>query len=300
MMKPPTEAIKRILPIAFAIIMGLVAVGLTRQYLQQEQRKLQREWQRLSENYKDPIEVVVASKDLAEGTTIEAAQLKMASVPDRFVQPYATRSPQDLIGKVTVAPMAEGEQILLNKLRRPEQVPVGSTLSALTPKGKRAVTIGVDTMSGVGGFVRPGDTVDLLWTFKLPGGGGQESQVVTMALFQDVPVLAVGREMLGQARQTAETGNEYPVTLALTPQETSFLLFAREQGRIQLSLRSRLGGEGTVAMPPANINSLLESQLGLKAAPPRLPPVKQVEIYKGLKRDVVVLSNQDELSSPSP
>lgn len=299
-MKPPTEAIKRILPIAFAITMGLVAVGLTRQYLQQEQRKLQREWQRLSENYKNPIEVVVASKDLAEGTTLEATQLKMASVPDRFVQPYATRSPQDLIGKVTIAPIAEGEQILLNKLRRPEQVSVGSTLSALTPKGKRAVTIGVDTMSGVGGFVRPGDTVDLLWTFKLPGGGGQEGQVVTMALFQDVPVLAVGREMLGQARQTAETSNEYPVTLALTPQETSFLLFAREQGRIQLSLRSRLGGEGALALTPANINSLLESQLGLKAAPPLLPPVKKAEIYKGLKRDVVVLSDHDELSSPSP
>lgn len=300
-MKPPTEAIKRILPVAFAVTMGLVAVGLTRQYLQQERRKLQREWQRLAENYKNPIEVVVASKDLTEGTTIEAAQLKMASIPDRFVQPYATRSPQDLLGKVTVAPIAEGEQILLNKLRRPEQVPIGATLSALTPKGKRAVTIGVDAMSGVGGFVRPGDTVDLLWSFKLPGGGGQEGQVVTMALFQDVPVLAVGREMLGQAKQAAETANEYAVTLAMTPQETSFLLFAREQGRIQLSLRSRLGGEGAVAMVPANINSLLESQLGIKAAsPPLLPPVKKAEIYKGLKRDVVVLSGQDDLSSPSP
>lgn len=288
-MKVETSTLKRILPLVFAATMGLVAVGLTRQYLSQERQKLQREWQRLAENYKNPVDVVIAAKDLGEGTTLEAAHLTMASIPDRFIQPYASRSPQELIGKVTVAPVAEGEQILANKLRRADQVPAGSTLSSLTPKGRRAVTISVDAVTGVGGLIRPGDAVDVLWTFALPGEQGA-GQTVTMALFQEVPILAVGRELVGQGKG-GDQANEYTVTMALTPQETSFLLFAREQGRIQLSLRSRFDKNETVAMVPANINSLMEAQFGMKPAPPPpLPPVKKAEIYKGLQRDVVELA----------
>ena len=293
-MKLSGEELRRLWPLVLGGLMGLLAVGLTQQYLGQQRRALQREGQRLMANYQEPIEVVVAAKDLEAGTTLEASQLKLAKIPEKFVQPYASRSPQELVGLVTVAPIAEGEQVLLNKARRPQEVPTGSTLSALTPKGKRAVTVGVDAISGVGGFVRPGDTVDVLWSFKLPQAGQQEGQVVTMTLFQDVPVLAVGHEVLGKAKQAAETSPEYTVTLALSPQETSFLLFAREQGRIQLSLRSQLeAGTGSQVVAPANINTLMETQLGLKAAAPG-PAARKAEIYKGLKRDVVVFSEPQQ------
>jgi pilus assembly protein CpaB len=267
-----------------------------RQYLNQERRKLQHEWQRLMADYQQPLEVVVAAKDLPEGLPLEPSHLKMATVPEKFMQPYAVKSPQELVGRVTIAPMAEGEQVLLTKVRSADEVPADAILSGLTPKGKRAVTIGVDAITGVGGFVRPGDTVDVLWTFKLPQAGQPEGQVVTLTLFQDVPVLAVGHQMVGRSMRTAEESAEYTVTLALNPQETSFLLFAREQGRIQLSLRSRLES-GQTAVAPANINTLLESQLGIKAAAPVSPAVKKAEIYKGLKRDVVVFSEDGVLAA---
>jgi pilus assembly protein CpaB len=203
---------------------------------------------------------------------------------------------------VAIAPIAVKEQVLLNKLRSAEApatenegtTRAGTTLSTLTPKGNRAVTISVDAITGVGGFVRPGDKVDILWTLKLPGGGGD--QVATLTLFQDVQVMAVGGELMGRPATPgapASAGTQgYTVTLALDPQETSALLFAREQGRIQLSLRPKQEG-GPVPVPPANISSVLQSQLGVAPAAGPPPATHQVEIFKGLKRDVMVLAEEE-------
>lgn len=295
---------------AFAILSGLVAVTLAQRWvgeqraiLDGERKRLAQERDKLRAEAPSFTEVVTASKDLPEGVVLESTHLQLALVPDKFVQPYAARSFKELVGKVALAPMAEGEQLLTNKVRPPEEMAArGSTLSSMMPQGKRAVTIAVDTLTGVGGFVRRGDIVDILWTLKLPAAGQGEGQVVTLTVFQDVPVLAIGPEVSGKGQQKAEGGlQQYLVTLALSPQETSFLLFAREQGRIQLSLRPKSETGTKVAVSPANINTLLEAQLGIKSSaeapapaepPPKVP--RQVEVYKGLKRGVVSLSGGEE------
>jgi pilus assembly protein CpaB len=286
------ETIKRRMPILFGLVMGTLAMLFMQSYIAQQQRRLRVERDKLMQDYKEPIKVVVASKDLIAGMQLETSHLAIASVPEKFVQPYAVRSPRDLLGLVTVAPIAQGEQVLLNKVRRPEAVPADATLASLLPEGRRAVTIGVDAITGVGGFVRPGDKVDVLWGFKLPKVGDQDGQIVMLTLFQDVPILAVGSQMLGRTTQTSEASRDYTVTLALDPQEISFLLFAREQGRIQLSLRSHREGEAQVAITPTNINTLLEAKLGVKSDAPPPKPARQVEIFKGLKRDVVLLPEE--------
>lgn len=300
-----TGQLRRIVLIVFASAMALVAVILVNHYIQQALRRVEEREQALvereralSEEYKAPVNVVVAAKDLSRETTLDASHLRFAQIPEKFVQPYTVRSFEEVAGKVTVAPIAEGEQVLSNKLRRQEELPTGSTLSTVTPSGKRAVTISVDTLTGVGGFVRPGDGVDVLWTIPLPGVDKQAGQIVTLTLFQDVPVLAVGGEFVGRPSAVPQEGTTSPeqaardftVTLALTPQEASFMLFAREQGRIQLSLRPVQDKGSQMVVVPANINTLLQMQAGLEAAAPPPPPVKKAEIYKGLRRDVVELS----------
>ena len=298
---------RRLVPLVFAILMGSFAAFFAHQWVSQQRRVLESERKELAgerekvkAQYQTPIEVVVASKDLQEGTTLEPSHVKMATIPERFVQPYAVRAPREVVGKVAAAPIAEGEQVLLNKLRRVEDTPSGSTLSSLMPKGRRAVTIAVDLLTGVGGFVRPGDVVDLMWTLKLPPEAGQkDGQVITLTLFQDVPVLAIGGDMTGRRAQPAASSGEsakepreFTVTAALTPQEIAFLLFAREQGRIQLSLRPRLES-GQVAVVPANINTLMQAALGMPQAqapaPDARPAARRVEVYTGLKRNVVSL-----------
>ncbi len=293
-----TETLKRRMPILFALAMGALAVGIMNSWVQGERRKLEAARRKLLEDYRTPIEVVVASKDVHQGVLLDASHLATAAVPEKFAQPYAARSPRDVIGLVTIAPLAEGEQVLLNKVRRPEEVPTGTSLSSLTPEGKRAVTIGVDAVTGVGGFVRPGDNVDVLWNFQLPQVGGQQAQIVTLTLFQDIQVLAVGGQVVGggglQPESQQQQQRDYTVTLALDPQEISFLLFAREQGRIQLSLRPQHEGKSQAAVAPTNINTMLEAKLGIKTTAPPQKHARQVEVFKGLQRDVVLLPEEEQ------
>ena len=291
--------VRRLMPVIFAVIMGLAAVLIMKQFLNQEYRKVERERQRLLADYQAPVKILVAAKDLPEGTPLEAVHLATTSIPQKFVQPFAARSPNELLGLVTLAPLAEGEQLLTNKVRRPDVMPTSATLSGVMPKGKRAVTIGVDAITGVGGFVRPGDAVDVLWTVKLPGQAGE---VVTLTLFQDIAVFAVGREIIGRPVATDASGAappagpQYTVTLALAPQEISFLLFAREQGRIQLSLRPKQEAGAQIALSPATsatFNQFMQQQLGIQSTEPtQARPPRQVEVYKGLERDVVLLHRE--------
>lgn len=292
---------RRVILGVFAFACVGVALVLANRWLTEQRRLLDQKNKEIMANYQAPIDVVVAARDVAEGSVLDETVLAIKVVPEKFVQPYAVRNPQELIGKVTIAPLAKDEQILLNKLRRAEEAPKGTTLSSVMPKGKRAVTIALDSLSGVGGFVRPGDVVDVLWTIRLPSPGQKEGEPVTFTLFQDVAVLAVGGEMVGRSvRSTSgkgeKEGNEFIVTLALTPQEISFLLLTREQGRIQLSLRPRADTGSQVPVIPANFNTLLEKQLGIKSQTSSETPTapaapRQVEVFKGLKRTAVPLTS---------
>ena len=291
---------KRIIPTVFAVIFGLLGILMAHRWKQSQERvfakqnrELEQKRQELQANYQQPVEVIVAAKDIPEGTTIEKALLTTAEVPEKFVQPYSVRTPQELLGKVTAAPIAVHEQVLTNKLRKPDAAHTGATLSTVTPKGTRAVTIAVDIITGVGGFVRPGDKVDILWTVK------EGDQIATFTLFQEVPVLAVGADMTGrpapptgrEAQAAPSAAQQYTVTLALAPQEASALLFAREQGKVQLSLRPKME-VGQMPIPPANISTLLEAQLGTPSQATAPPVTHQIEVYKGLKRDVVALAEE--------
>lgn len=313
-MKLPAVFTQRIMLGIVSLAAGALAVVLVRNTISQERRAVERERQRMKAEYRAPISVVVVAKDIAQGETLDDSHLRMADVPEEFAQPYAVRATAQVVGLVTAAPLAEGEQVLTNKLRRPDEVvPQGNTLSDIVPKGKRAVTIAVDQITGVGGFVRPGDHVDVLWTVQVPGESGKSGDLVTLTLFQDVPVYAIGGEIVGrQARKGRDReadvgGAQQIVTLAMTPQEISFLLFAREQGQIQLSLRPQAEDQSQVAVAPASaatFNAFIESQFGVQTAPPTAataaPPQKtarEVEVYKGLKKDVVLLPDAD---APAP
>ena len=297
-MKVPSVLSPRVVLVIVSIAAAALAMALVRNMTAEERRQLARERQRLQADYQTPIDVIVAAKDLPEGTVLDASHLKKAQVPEKFVQPYAVRSAGDVLHRVAVAPIAEGEQILSNKLRSAEAVPASATLSGVMPKGKRAVTIAVDSVTGVGGFVRPGDTVDILWTTQVPGASKQGNELITLTLFQDVPVYAVGREVVGRGggsksqKSASEESAQYTVTLAFSPQETSFLLFARDAGRIQLSLRPKADIGDQVVVTPANaatFNSVMESRLTLSPQ----KTARQVEVYKGLKRDVVSVPGEE-------
>ena len=282
----------QLIAIAVGAILGAVALMLVGRREQALQAQLREQQRRAAASAETSEAVVVATADIPEGTRLSPELLTAQSVPTKFIQPYAVTNPDRAVGQQTAAPIAKGEQVLATKLMRPGS---SGALAAKTPDGKRAVTLGLDPLSAVGGFVRPGDHVDLLWTVALPVAQGAPPQPLTITLFQDVLVLAVGGEMVdgGGRRQRASSDKEEPkvavLTLALTPQEAGLVLFAREQGKLQLSLRPRADAS-TVALPPASLETLFQAimpQQSQQAQGGQPPPPRQVEIYRGLEKQTV-------------
>ena len=144
---PPLSgpAKQRLFLLVIALVLGGFAIISVQNMMATERRKLAAERKKLLENYQTPIEVVVAAKDLPERTMLEPSMLTFLKVPERFAQPYSVRDPNELAGLATIAPIAAGEQVLTNKLKRPEEIVEVTTLSSVVPKGKRAVTITVNT-----------------------------------------------------------------------------------------------------------------------------------------------------------
>lgn len=261
------------------VVLGILAVILTNIYLRQREQQ----WRT-----KQPKEVpvLVAARDISKGAVIDYDMLAFKPMPAKFIQPGAVQSRQSVVGKTALVTIMAGEQILSTKLAQPEK---GLTLAGKTPPGKRAFTVGLEASSAVGGMIRPGDHVDVLAIFTAPA--------LTVTLFQDILVLAVGREMVAEeeekgrrsATTTAARGRE-TVTLALSPQEVQIITVAMEQGKIRMTLRPRMeAGKALPAvdlsqLPPAvDLNTLLQFYIR------RAEPQPTVEVIRGLEKEVTPL-----------
>jgi pilus assembly protein CpaB len=134
-------------------------------------------------------------------------------------------------GRVALSPIASGEPILFNKL-----APVGTAagLSGLMSEDKRAFTVRVDDVSGVAGFIHPGDKVDVLADMKMRG----VEESFSKTILQNIKVLSIGQtwEQRGGDAKPAVVNT---VTLELSPQQSELLNLASNEGKIRLVLRGR-------------------------------------------------------------
>ena len=256
-----------------AAVLGILAVTLAYVYWQQREARLQVE----------EVSILVAAKDITKGAVIDYDMLAFQHVPVNFVQPGALGSRESAAGKTAEANMMAGEQILSTKLAAPGS---GLTLAGKTPPGKRAATIALDTASAVGGMTMPGDHVDVLAIFTTPA--------MTITLFQDVLVLAVGQRMVpapeGRGRrgdQPAAPMSRQTVTLALSPQEVQILTVAMEQGKIRLTLRPRMETEEPLpAVDLSNLPLAIDFNTLLQFYIRRAPPGPSVEVIRGLEKEI--------------
>ena len=170
--------------------------------------------------------------DIPFGTTIEGHKLTTIMWPTNAVPPgtfadYAMLLPQqgDDPRRAKRA-MAQGELVLANKVSEfGEKVTIVQTLGANT----RAMAIKVDAQSSVGGFVTPGDTVDILLT----QGSGASLRAVT--ILQNIRIIGVDQ----QADEQNEQANiAKTVTVEVTPEQGQKLALAGQAGRLSLSLRT--------------------------------------------------------------
>ncbi|MEP6867719.1 MAG: Flp pilus assembly protein CpaB [Novosphingobium sp.] len=171
--------------LGIAVVIGLFAVVLANSYFSGVQQKQERiaEQQKLQR-------IVVASQDMAFGTPLGIQNLRMANWPADSVPVGAFTSMDDAKrGRVALRPIVVGEPVLASRV---SGVDGRATLSANLPVGKLAYTVPVNDVSGVGGFVRPGDRVDVILTRPIPGPGSNSgTDKMTDVILEGVPVLGI-------------------------------------------------------------------------------------------------------------
>jgi pilus assembly protein CpaB len=229
-----------VLTLVAALIFGFLASVAIYRYLQQQEEEIRRARGELRQ-------VVVAAVDIPAGASLIAEQLRAVAWPSASLPPGVVDNPMLVLGRLAVKDFVVGEPILEAKLA-PKDVTTG-VMTFIIPPGKRAITVGVDQVSGVSGFVLPNSHVDVIVTTQPPEGGEKISRTV----LQNMRVLAVG-QILDQ-----KEGKPVPVptvTLAVTPDEAERLALASTEGRLQLVLR-KFGDQEAVRTRGVTINRLL-------------------------------------------
>jgi pilus assembly protein CpaB len=278
-----------------SIGMGLVAVLLMAVYLTSRENRLL--------ELADPKDVLVATSDILANTVIDEGMIQRIQVPAKYQQPKGLGDAREAVGRVVAVAVPRGAQLLGTYL----QDAAHSAFGHQVPRGRRAVTIAVSDVTGVGGLVRPADFVDILGTFEFgrsSGGGGQggrpggtaDERTETRTLMQNVLVVAAGQEYIGeradarsqdqtrtmggqaaQAQATAAAARARDVknvTVLVAPQQVQELVLAQQIGTLTLSLRSNLDEGQVVDMTTLDPNTLLHVQIPLKSR--QTPPWREI------------------------
>lgn len=228
------------------------------------------------ETTKDTMKIAFAGTYIPAQTVISLDMVELKEVPKDYVQPGYVTSKEECVGQLTISPISSGEQILLNKLTK-----TGFTLSSIIPIGKRALSISVDNITGVAGFINPGDSVDILNTFETLEGNRVMNYTVT--LLQNVKVIAVGKRFKPIMKNSSSNNEEIldetfdSVTLALSPEEAELVTFATEKGKLRLTLRSKVD-DGSFVPKTVGYSSLLKGKIPAKKEEPQKP-----EIIRGIE-----------------
>jgi pilus assembly protein CpaB len=239
--------------------------------------------------------VYVAADDIQLGTRIEEKDLKLVNMPEADVPPGAFRNKTQVIGRGAVLPISRGDFILSNKLAGEN---AGAGLPSLIPPGMLAMSVRVNEVVGVAGFVQPGTRVDVLVT-GTPSGGNEEQ---TTTVLRNVAVIAAGQKLEHSASGEAQVSPV--ITLLVSPDDAQRLSLASNEGRIQLALRNPLDTNQST-LPAARSRSLFGSEpapaaphvvrhsapVHVQVAPPAEP--YSVEVYKGDKKENKTFDGQN-------
>ncbi len=242
--------------------------------------------------------VVVAASPMQLGQRVDAGNLKLIAWPANAPVAGMFTRIEDCANRALLTPVATNELILDSKLASRE---AGVGLPATIPEGMRAISVAVNDVVGVAGFVTPGTTVDVLVTGRLSGANHASDDNITRMILQNVRVLAAGQKIEQDREGKPQT---VPViTLLVSPEDAGKLALASTEGKIQLALRNTIdtkhvdppaileatlfSGTGTVAAPAPKQHSAAKA-----VAPPPPPAPYTIEVITGSKRESKSFPNQ--------
>jgi pilus assembly protein CpaB len=209
--------------------------------------------------------VVVAKVDIPLGTRIIPEQLTLAQFPRGIAPEGAFQVIDDkLLGRVAVVRIAAREPITESRLAA---IGAAGGLSSVIPDGFRAMTVKVDDVVGVSGFIMPGTLVDIVVVIDPPENSTQKDKVSKIVL-QNIKVLASGQN-IDKPKNEKEAERVKAVTLQVSPEQAEKLALASSEGTLQLVMRNSVD-QGDEATPGANKNSLLAGERALPVPDPGL------------------------------
>lgn len=244
------------------------------------------------------IDVIVAADDLQIGSRVDEHDLKIIRIPVSDLPPGAPRRRSDVIGHGVITPIPKGDFILSTKLAGEN---AGAGLPALIPPGMRAVSVRVNEVVSVAGFVTPGTRVDVLLT-GTPMGGAEPQ---TTTVLQDIAVLASGHTL--ERSSTGEAQNTPVITLLVTPDDAQKLTLASSEGHIQLALRNPLDTKpsdvpaagarglykGVAPAPTPTLHPVVHHPKSNDNPLPTKPSGVSVTVYQGDKKSEVQCTDTD-------
>jgi pilus assembly protein CpaB len=265
------------------------------------------------------IEVLVARETLPTGVLLRKDHFRWQAWPDTSMSPnyvQRDRSKQqeqidELVGAVVRNPITSGEPVTQAKIVHPGE---RGFMAAVLKPNHRAITVPVNAVTGIAGFVFPGDRVDLLLTHDIKQG--KKTRHATETVLSDVRVLAIDQSTNDQADKAKVSKN---VTLELMPKQAEMVTLITAIGRLSLSLRSLQQEELEPTLDP---NMSPEALLASLTAPeaeaeeeertrghtwdtevsrllysPNNKPRKSVKLVRGGKSTVVQFAQGDEPES---
>jgi pilus assembly protein CpaB len=235
------------------------------------------------------VDVVVAANDISVGSKVTEGDVKVVRYTATDLPPNAFHLKTSVVGHGAILPISRGEFFLPSKLAGEN---AGSGMQSLIPPGMRAVSVRVNEVIGVAGFVVPGTRVDVLLTGNPSGSNDQQ----TTTVLENVAVIATGQKL---ERNTAGEPQVTPViTLLVSPDDAQKLTLATTQGKIQLALRNPLDTKqqelasvstGTLykgvatPSPVAAVRPKSTKHVVVTKTPEAPPPTYSVQVIKGTK-----------------
>lgn len=202
--------------------------------------------------------VVVAAQQLQLGSVVGPADVKVVDWPASNVPSGYATSVEQVVGRGVIQPVSINEPMLAGKLAAKEE---GGGLSIVIPEGMRGVSVKVDEVIGVAGFVLPGTRVDVMVTIN-PENEAEEA--TTRVILQNVQVLTAGQMI--QRTPEGEPQTVTVITLLVTPEQAEELTLAATEGRIHLALRNTLD-MAEVETDGVKAGQLVKTVEPVKAAP---------------------------------
>jgi pilus assembly protein CpaB len=250
---------------------------------------------------KDLNNVVVAKVEIPLGAKITAEHLALAPIPNGSAPEGVFRKIEEAVGRVAVTPIGVREPITTLKLA-PEGV--GAGLPAVIPEGYRAMTVKVDDVVGVSGFVMPGSYVDVVAVIVPVAQSSAAQGPISKIVLQNIKVLASGAR-IDSPQDQRQPSEVKAVTLQVTPEQAEKLVLATNEGKLQLVMRNYsdqedaqttgankttlLGGESAKPDPGPTTEKAVETK---PAAAPR-PRVRRPVI------DSATVARQVEVAAPA-